>query len=82
MCEQAFAAQLKVQEFLPVRKLFAVFVLSGRWAKGPDAIVARAILVDLTPPGFCDDVRCRVQFEDANESYQVVQLMEEMSRKE
>ena len=55
---------------------------NGRWAKGPGAIVARAILARLTQPGFRDDVRCRVQFEDANsDPYRVVQLMDEISRK-
>ena len=82
MCDQAFAVQLKVQEFLHDRKLSAVFVPNRRWANGPGAIVARrAILAGLTPPGFRDDVRRRVQFEDASDPYRVVQLMEEMSRK-
>ena len=80
--EQAFAVQLKVQEFLYDCKLSVVFVRNGRWAKGSGAIVARAILSDLTPPDFCDDVRRRVQFKDASsDSYRVVHLVEEMSRK-
>ena len=33
VCEQAFAVQLKVQEFLHYRKSSAVFVLNGWWAK-------------------------------------------------
>ena len=33
VCEQAFAVQLKVQEILRDRKMSAVFVLNGRWAK-------------------------------------------------
>ena len=82
VCDQAFAVQLKVQEFLHDSKLSAVFVPNRRWAKGPGAIVARAILAGLTPPGFCDDVRRCVQFEDASsDPYRVVQLMEEMSPK-
>ena len=82
VCDQAFAVQLKVQEFLHDRKLSAVFVPSGRWAKGPGAIVTRVILAGLTSPGFRDDVRRRVQVEDASsDPYRVVQLMEEMSRK-
>ena len=82
MCEQAVAVQLKVQEFLHDRKLSAVFVPNGRWAKGPGAIVARVVLTGLTPPGFRDDVRRRVQFEDASsDRHRVVQLMEEMSWK-
>ena len=82
VCKQAFAVQLKVQEFLQDRKLSVVFVPNGRWAKGPGAIVARAILAGLTPPGFRDDMCRRVQFEDASsDPYRVVQLMEEMSRK-
>ena len=60
VCDQAFAVQLKVQEFLHDRKLSVVFVPNGRWAKGPGTIVARAILAGLTPPDFRDDVRCRV----------------------
>ena len=81
-CEQAVAVQLKVQEFLHDRKLPAVFVPNGRWAKGPGAIVARTILAGLTPPGFCDNVCRRVQFEDAgSDPYRVVQLVEEMSQK-
>ena len=82
VCEQAFVVQLKLQEFLHDCKLSAVFVPNGRWAKGPGAIVARAILADLTPPGFRDDVRRRVQLEGASsDSYRVVQLMEKMSWK-
>ena len=82
VCEQAFAVQLKVQEFLHNRKLSAVFVPNGRWAKGPGTIVARVILAGLTPPGFRDNVRRRMQFKDASsEPYRVLQLTEEMSRK-
>ena len=82
VCEQAFGVQLKVQKFFHDRKLSAVFVLNGRWAKGPGDIVARAILAGLTPPGFRVDVRRRMQLEDASSNpYRVVQLMEEMSRK-
>ena len=77
MCNQAFAVLLKVQEFLDDRKLSAVFVPNGRWVKGPGAIVARVILAGMTPPGFCDDVRHRVHFEDAgSDPYRGVQLME------
>ena len=39
---------------------------NGQWAKGPGAIVARAILAGPTPPGFRDDVCRRMQFEDAS----------------
>ena len=60
VCEQAFAVQLNIQEFLSDRKLSVVVVPNGRWAKGPGAIVARAIITGLTPPGFRDDVRRRV----------------------
>ena len=82
VCEQAFAVQLKVQNYFQNRKLSVVFVPNGRWAKEPGAIVARAILAGLTPPGFRDDVCLRVQFEDASsDPYRVVQLMEEISRK-
>ena len=81
MCDQAFAVQLKVQELLHDRNLSTVFVPNGRWVKRWGAIVARAILAGLTPPGFCDDVRRRVQLENArSDPYRVVQLMEEMSR--
>ena len=74
--------QLKIQKFVYDCKLSAVFVPKGRWAKGPGAIVARANIAGLTPPGFCDDVRRRVQFQDASgDPYRKVQLMEEMSRK-
>ena len=80
--DQAFAVQLKVQEFLYDRKLSTVFVPKGWWAKGPGAIVARAIIAGLTSPGFRNYVRRRVQFEDASsDPYRVVQLMEEMLRK-
>ena len=59
-----------------------MFVPDGRWAKGPGAIVTTASIAGLTPPGFCDDVRRRVQFEDASrDPYRIVQLMEEVSRK-
>ena len=82
MCEKTFVVQLKVQESLHDRKLSVVFVPNGRWAKEPGAIVAIAILADLTPPDFHDDVRRRVQLEDASSNpYRVVQLMEKMSRK-
>ena len=82
VCEQAFAVQLNAKEILHDCKMFAVFVPSGWWAKGPGAIVAWAILSGLTPPGFRVDVCRRVQFDDANGvSYRVVQLMEEMPRK-
>ena len=55
---------------------------NGRWTKGPGAIVARAIIAGLTPPGFRDDVRRRVEFDDAsNDPYRVVHLMEEMSQR-
>ena len=33
VCEQAVAVQLKVQEILRDRKMSAVFVPNGRWAK-------------------------------------------------
>ena len=33
VCEQAFAVQLKVQEIPRDRKMSAVFVPNGRWAK-------------------------------------------------
>ena len=64
--KQAFAVQLKVQEFLHDRKLSAVLVPNGRCAKGSGAIVARVISAGLTPPGFRVDVRRRVQFVDAS----------------
>ena len=81
VCDQAFAVQPKVQEFFHDRKLSAVFVPNGRWAKRLDAIAARVILAGLTPPGFRDDVGRRVQFEDASsDPYRVVHLMEEMSQ--
>ena len=76
VCEEASAVQLIVQEFLKDCNLFAVFVPNGRWAKGPSAIVVRAILAGLTPPGFRDDVRRCVQFEDANsDPYRVASLV-------
>ena len=82
MCGQAFAVQLKVQEFLHDRKLSAMFVPNGGWAKGPGAIVARASSAGLTPPDFRDDVRRCVQLVDASsDPHRAVQLMEEMSRK-
>ena len=44
--------------------------------------MARETLAGLTPPGFCYDVRRRVQFQGASgDPGRVVQLMEEMSRK-
>ena len=74
MCEQAFAVQLKVQEFLHDLKLSAVFVPNGRWAKGPGAIVVRVILAGLTPPCFRDDVHRRVHFKGASrDPYRLVQ---------
>ena len=79
LCDQSFAVPLNVQEFLHDRKLPSGFVLDGRCAKGPGAIVLRSIFAGLTPPGLCDDVRRRAQFRDAGSNpYRVVQLMEEM----
>ena len=57
-----------------------MFVSNVRWVKGPGAIVARAIIAGLTPPGFRDDIRRRVQFQDASgDLYRLAQLMEGMS---
>ena len=81
MCDQAFAVQLAVQEFLHDHRLSAVFVPNGRWVKRPGAIVAR-VISRLTPPRFCDDVVHRVQLEDVgSDPYWVVQLMKEMLQK-
>ena len=81
VCDQAFTVQVKVQTFLHDWKLSAVFTPNGRWAKGPGATLARAIIAGLTPLGFRDDVRRHVQFQDASgDPHKVVQLMEEMSR--
>ena len=58
-----------------------MFAPNGRWAKGPGATLARAIIAGLTPSVFSDDVRRRVQFQNASgDPYRVVHLMEEMSR--
>ena len=74
--QTSICGTVKVQEILHDRKISAVFVFTERWAEGPGAIVACAILSGLTPPGFRVDVRRRVQFEDASsDSYRVVQLM-------
>ena len=80
--QTSICGTVKVQEILHDRKISAVFVFTERWAEGPGAIVACAILSGLTPPGFRVDVRRRVQFEDASsDSYRVVQLMASMSLK-
>ena len=66
-CDQSFALQLKVQEFLHYRKVSAVFVSNGRWEKGPGAIVAKkAILAVLTPSDFRDYLRGYVRFENVD----------------
>ena len=82
VCDQAFAVQLKVQEFLHDRKLSAVFVSNGWWEKEPGAIVAKAILAILTPPGFRNYLRGYVQFEDVGcyPSW-VVQPMEDVTER-
>ena len=68
-----FAVQLRVQKFLYGHKLSGVFVPNGRGAKEPGGIMARASLAGLASSGFCDDVRRRVQFEDASsDPYRVV----------
>ena len=43
--------------------------------------MARAVIANLTPPVFGDDVRRRVQFKDASSDPYRVQLMEEISQK-
>ena len=63
VCDQVFAVQLKIQEFLHDCKLSAVYVPNGWWAKGPGSIMASVIVAGLKPSGYRDDVRRRVHFE-------------------
>ena len=73
------AISSRIERFMTVNDLSAIFVPDGQWKAGPSAAVVTPMITALQPAGFRDAVRSKVKWDGAgNNPDRVLRIMDEL----